>query len=104
MRKVPLSATIVSASVFALSQAATALDTRDMTCGEIRSVVSRYGAIVMDTGRHTYKRFVEHRGYCLVSERLETAWAPTADGTECRLKECAEPLDYRRRRGSGTGK
>ena len=104
MRKVPLSATIFSASVFALSQAATALDTRDMTCGEIRSVVSEYGAVVMDTGRHTFKRFVEHRGYCLVSERLETAWAPTIDGTECRLKECAEPLDYRRRRGSGTGK
>ena len=104
MRKVFLSAAVLSASVLAFSQTATALDTRDMTCGEIRSIVSEHGAVVMDTGRYTFKRFVEHRGFCLVSERLETAWAPTLDGTECRLKECAEPLDYRRLRGKGTGK
>ena len=104
MRKTPFSAAILLASGFALSQAEAGLDTRTMTCEQLHSFVAERGAVVMDTGPHTYKRFVAHRGYCLVSERLETAWAPTLDGTECRLKECAEPMDYRRRRGSGTGK
>ena len=104
MRRISLLTPVLVACGIAVSPAAARIDTDTMTCRQLIAFVAARGAVVMHTGTHTYKRFVAHRGYCMVSERLQSAWVPTADGSECRLRECEEPLDYRRPRGSGTGK
>ena len=44
----------------------------------------------MNTGPRTYNRFVYHRGHCLYSETVGTAWVDTSDG-KCRLRECKPP-------------
>ena len=104
MRRILFLASVLVASGIAFSPAAARIDTDTMTCRQLIAFVAARGAVVMHTGTHTYKRFVAHRGYCMVSERLQSAWAPTVDGSECRLRECDEPLDFRSSRGRGTGK
>lgn len=72
-------------------------DARTMTCGEVRALIRDHGAVVITTGRYTYKRFVYHRGFCLYSERIGHEWIATSDTPECRLRVCVEPDRYRRR-------
>ena len=67
-------------------------DTRRMTCAEANAFVQRQGAVVMTTGRHTFRRFVAHRGYC---DRWEIVWpetAPTRDNPQCVIRGvCTDP-------------
>ena len=72
-------------------------DARTMTCAEVRDLIRDLGAVVITTGRYTYKRFVYHRGYCLYSERIGHEWIATGDTPECRLRVCVEPHRYKRR-------
>jgi hypothetical protein len=72
-------------------------DARSMTCDEVRTLIRQRGAVVLTTGRYTYKRFVAHRGFCLYSERIGHEWVETSDTPECRLRICVEPLRYKRR-------
>lgn len=65
-------------------------DTRSMTCQQLLGLLQNQGAVVMNTGTHTYKRFVYHRGYCDFGETVQTAWVDASDG-ECRLRECRPP-------------
>ncbi len=69
-------------------------DTRSMTCKQLQSFVEKQGAVVMDTGPRTYKRFVHHRGFCSFQQLARTAWVKASDG-ECALREC---------RGRATGR
>ena len=73
-------------------------DARTMTCGEVRSLIKERGAVVITTGRYTYKRFVAHRGFCLYSERIGHDWIETRDIAECRLRICVDPDKFKRRR------
>ena len=70
-------------ALFALLLTATAAqarpDARTMTCEAVRALIDERGAAVITTGRHTYKRFVAHRGFCLYSERIGHDWIATAD-------------------------
>jgi hypothetical protein len=102
MKMLRLSVMFVSmlmVSVIATGHAEARPDTRTMTCDQLRSFVKKQGAAVIDTGPHTYQRFVYHRGFCLYSEQLESAWVPALDGAQCRLRICEEPTEFRKRRG-----
>ena len=81
----------------ATAQAQGRPDARTMTCGEVRSLIQERGAVVITTGRYTYKRFVAHRGFCLYSERIGHDWIETSDIAECRLRICVDPLRFKRR-------
>lgn len=72
-------------------------DTRSMTCNQLLAFVERNGAVVMDTGPRTYKRFVYHRGFCQFAETVRTEWVRSSDG-ECRLRIC-EPVNVDRDAG-----
>ena len=65
-------------------------DTRSMSCQQLQNFVKDNGAVVMNTGPRTYNRFVHHRGFCLYSETVGTAWVDASDG-DCRLRECKPP-------------
>lgn len=72
-------------------------DARAMTCEQVRALIRDRGAVVLTTGRYTYKRFVYHRGYCLYSERIGHDWIATSDTLECRVRICIDPDRYKRR-------
>ena len=54
-----------------------------MECGSAANLVSRVGAIVMDTGPHTYDRFVISGAYCTPHEYTKAAFVPTANHPQC---------------------
>jgi len=98
MMRVPFAFVVVLLTVFASGHAQARPDARTMTCEQARSLVQERGAVVMTTGRHTYQRFVAHRGFCLYSQRTGSAWTPTRDTAECRLRICVDPRDKKRGR------
>ena len=64
--------------------------TRAYTCGQVRQLIARRGAVVLNTkNQHVYRRFVVHRGFCQPDEITRTYVAPTRSGS-CRLKICIE--------------
>ena len=66
-------------------------DARAMTCQQAQMMVQQQGAVVMTTGRHTYQRFVAHRGYCDYWETTRTARTATRDDPKCRIGYICEP-------------
>jgi hypothetical protein len=67
-------------------------DTRAMTCAEANRLVQQRGEVVMSTGRHTFRRFVAHGGYCDRWERVFPEYAPTRDDPNCVINGvCREP-------------
>ena len=62
-------------------------DTRSMTCQQIQALIEDESVVVMDTGPRTYKRFVDHQGFCSVAEVVAKTWVDASDG-QCQLKEC----------------
>jgi hypothetical protein len=60
-------------------------NTLGMSCAQAQSVVASRGAIVMNTGRHTFERLVASPGYCEFGEYALTAWVPTRDARSCRV-------------------
>lgn len=54
-----------------------------MTCAQAAGLVASRGAIVLGTGGYTYDRFVQHRGFCLITETTEAAFVPTRDNPQC---------------------
>jgi len=69
-------------------------DARKMTCHEAKQLVKRRGAVVVTTGRYTYKRFVSHQRYCDYWERAASAWTKTKDNPNCRIGYfCEDRMD-----------
>lgn len=59
-----------------------------MLCSQAQALVEQRGAIVLNTSRTTYERFVSHPGYCDPHQMAVSAWAPTRDVQQC-------PIAYR---------
>ncbi len=66
-------------------------DTRQMSCGEVRSLVANAGAIVLTTGQHTYDRYVSDDRFCERPYVSRSTTVPTRDG-QCRVLYCDDPL------------
>jgi hypothetical protein len=57
--------------------------TPSMSCNAAAGIVTQQGAVVLDTGPHTYDRFVRNRSFCEITEYVEPAWVRTADNPQC---------------------
>lgn len=69
-------------------------DLRNMTCAQARDIVYQYGAVVMTTGQHTFKRFVIGQGFCFYPYVARGAWVATKDSPSCRIGfTCEQRLD-----------
>jgi len=66
-----------------LALATTDASAQTLTCSQAAGLVASRGAIVMNTSRTTYDRFVAARGFCAFGEVLEPVWAPTRDVAQC---------------------
>jgi len=62
--------------------------TLGMSCGQARNLVAAQGAVVLNTSPMAYDRYVASGSYCVLGERAEPTWAPTADTPQC-------PIGYR---------
>jgi hypothetical protein len=69
--------------------------TPSLPCARAASLVQTQGAIVLGTGDYTYDRFVSGGNFCLVGERTDPAWVPSADNLQCfvgyRCRQRARP-------------
>ncbi|NEU10610.1 hypothetical protein G3T14_00515 [Methylobacterium sp. BTF04] len=54
-----------------------------MTCAEAADLVTRAGAIVLDTGPGTYSRFVRDGGFCPLPEAPKPSFEVTRDNPKC---------------------
>jgi len=69
-------------------------DARAMSCDEVRAMIAAHGAVVLTTGRHTYDRYVRHRGYCASPEIARMTTIRTRDAAECPVHACRpNPFD-----------
>lgn len=68
-------------------------DTRSMTCAQAQALVQQRGEIVMNTGPHTFERFIAHAGFCYMrSPMTRPVYAPTRDNKKCAVgKKCFRP-------------
>lgn len=68
-------------------------DLRRMSCAQAQAMVAQRGAVVMTTGRYTYKRFVAGIRWCDRWETIRPAVATTRDTPQCVVGfECETPL------------
>lgn len=60
-----------------------------MNCEQARAFVQQRGAVVVDTGPHTFERIVVDRSYCLHGENVRTFYTRTTDNPKCNVgREC----------------
>lgn len=71
-------------------------DVRTMSCAQARALVRQYGAVVMTTGPHTYRRYVAGQGYCYIPYVIQLAWIATADTSQCNIGFTCEQRVFRR--------
>ncbi|MCF3934264.1 hypothetical protein L1787_12680 [Acuticoccus sp. M5D2P5] len=68
---------------FAAAPAEARPDTRTMTCEAVNGFIQKEGAVVMTTGRYTFRRFVANRAYCDPWQWAQPEYAPTRDTPKC---------------------
>ncbi|WP_319773200.1 hypothetical protein [Breoghania sp.] len=84
IRSGPFLAGLLTACVAALPTVAEARpDTRTFTCDQVRSIVQNERAITMNTGAHSYERFVSDRSQCMYMEIIEPVRVPTQETAQC---------------------
>ncbi len=69
--------------------------TRTMTCEQAQALLARQGAIVLDTDKYIYDRYVANRSFCPITQATEPAWVPTKNNPQCFIGyTCTEDLDW----------
>jgi hypothetical protein len=58
-------------------------DTSRLTCAAAQALVTKSGAIVLDTGLSLFDRYVSSRASCASGDLTEPAFVPTADNRQC---------------------
>ncbi len=84
----------VAAACFAVAAGAALAqrpDTRQMSCGEVRSLIDDTGGIVLTTGQYTYDRYVSSGFYCDRPYVSVPAYVDTQDG-QCAVLRCGNPI------------
>jgi hypothetical protein len=90
MGRLLLAGILISAAPVALAQSRPS--TLGMTCLQARGLVASQGAIVLSTGPTTYDRYVSGGNACVLGERTEPTWVPSADTAQCPIGfRCASP-------------
>ena len=71
-------------------EAAARPDTRNMTCAQIKALISKSGSAVLSTGPVTYDRYVSSNGRaCKVGQIVQRTSVPSRDGA-CPVFRCAQ--------------
>jgi len=66
--------------------------TNRMICTDAMALVKDRGAVFLDTGGQTYRRFVRDRSFCELTEIADLQFVPTRDNPECPIGyRCREP-------------
>ena len=66
-----------------------------MTCGQVQSMISQRGAVVLSTGQYTFDRYVANLNSCQHGEVLRWDYVPTKDNRRCRVSRCVDPQPWR---------
>ncbi len=70
-------------------------NTTAMRCADAQALVAQGGAVVMNTGPRTFRRFVANVGYCDRTQRIRPSYAPAADARQCQVAyECYDPQRF----------
>ena len=70
------------------AQAQARPDARQMSCGDVQSLLGARGAAVLTTGQHTYDRYVSNGRYCIHPQVAVRATVATADTRSCPVFRC----------------
>jgi hypothetical protein len=74
------------------AQAISRYNPTTMSCGEVKSVVRREGAVILrwtsPRGMPLYDRYVSDERFCRFNEETETAYVPSKDRKSCPVYEC----------------
>ncbi len=94
-----LALALTIAVTFPIGTAQAGRDIPSMRCADAQSTVARHGAIVLNTGPRTYRRFVSQLRYCDRWEHIRPAYAQAADTPQCQVGYiCVDPPFYLNRR------
>jgi len=70
-----------------------------MSCSAIQQVVQREGAAILrweskrKPGLPLYNRYVRHGGFCEPGQYARSAYVPSKDRANCRVRECRD-IDF----------
>lgn len=53
----------------------------DMSATEVQQLIQNEGSVILHTGADTFNRYVADGSNCLVGERTQNAFVPTADSS-----------------------
>jgi hypothetical protein len=78
----------------AQAEAVSRYSATQLSCGEIKAIISREGAAIFRypsprrTGFTLYDRYVHHSGYCTRQQSLERVFIPSEGGAKCLVHHC----------------
>lgn len=81
MWRLVILAAVLSAALPAAAQARPA--SYRMSCAAVQAMVGRQGAVVMDTSRTTFDRYVATLRFCMPGQALKPQWVPARDTPQC---------------------
>lgn len=59
------------------------VNTTNLNCSQAKDLVSSRGAIVLDTSRNAFDRYVANRSFCPVGDHTIRAYVPTRNKKSC---------------------
>jgi hypothetical protein len=84
MRKLITSIVAITASlILSVPMAQARINTTKLNCAQAEDLVSSRGAIVLDTSRNTFDRYVTNRSFCPIGDFVIRAYVPTRDKKSC---------------------
>ena len=102
LRSAAMLTTVVMATVFLIGalqngQAQSRrVDSRSLTCAQVQSMIAQRGAVLFNTGPHTFDRYVSNLNNCQRGEVLLRENIPTKDTPHCGVRRCGESFFFRR--------
>lgn len=63
-------------------------DVRQMSCGQVQSLIAENGAVVLTTGQYTYDRFVAYGSLCSYPDVATAQRVSTRDTDQCVIYNC----------------
>lgn len=76
-------------SVVGLAHAAPRMDTKSMTCAQVKTALRKNGSAILNTGATTYGRYVANSSQCNLGQVVQRVSVPTRDN-QCTVLRCAQ--------------
>jgi len=78
-----MAATLAALAILAASPASARPSVHTMTCAQAQALVKGQGAVVANTGPHTFERFVVDQRGCNRQQVTRPAYVRTRDNRQC---------------------